>query len=69
MITITVNGEKRKVQKDATASDLLSELGVTPGRRVAVERNREIVKRETWDSTIIHANDVFEIIEFVGGGC
>jgi sulfur carrier protein len=69
MVTVTVNGEKRQVQKDATVSDLLAELGIAAGRRVAVERNREIVKRETWDSTAICENDVFEIIEFVGGGC
>lgn len=68
MITITVNSEKRQVQKEAAVSDLLAGLGIVAGRRVAVERNREIVKRETWDSTIIHENDVFEIIEFVGGG-
>ena len=68
MITITVNGEKRQVQKDATVSDLLAELGVAAGRRVAVERNREIVKRETWGATVIQHGDVFEIIEFVGGG-
>jgi len=68
MITITVNGEKRQVQKDATVSDLLAELGITAGRRVAVERNRGIVKRETWDTTAIQHGDVFEIIEFVGGG-
>ena len=69
MITVTVNGEKRQVQKDATVPDLLAELGIAAGRRVAVERNREIVKRETWDSAVICENDVFEIIEFVGGGC
>lgn len=68
MITITVNSEKRQVQKEAAVSDLLAGLGIVAGRRVAVERNREIVKRDTWDSTIIHENDVFEIIEFVGGG-
>ena len=65
MITITVNGEKRQVQKDTTVSDLLADLGITAGRRVAVERNREIVKRETWDTTVIQHDDVFEIIEFV----
>ena len=69
MITVTVNGEKKQVQKDATVSDLLAELGIAAGRRVAVERNREIVKRETWDLALICENDVFEIIEFVGGGC
>jgi len=68
MITVTVNGEKRQIQEDATVSGLLAELGIAAGRRVAVERNREIVKRETWDSTVICDSDVFEIIEFVGGG-
>jgi len=67
MISVTVNGEKRKVQRETVVADLLAELGIG-GRRIAVERNREIIKREKYAETAIEDGDTFEIIEFVGGG-
>ena len=67
MITITVNGELRQVMKGALVADLLQELGIGE-RRVAVERNREIVKKEQYEATELADGDVLEIIEFVGGG-
>ena len=67
MIAVTVNGEKRQVQREAKVADLLAELGIG-GRKVAVERNREIIKHEKYETTEIQDGDVFEIIEFVGGG-
>ncbi|HUU28166.1 MAG TPA: sulfur carrier protein ThiS [archaeon] len=67
MITVTVNGEKRQVEKKASVTDLLADLGLL-SRRVAVERNREIVKGQSYGSTVIQDGDMFEIIEFVGGG-
>jgi len=42
-------------------------LNLPPGR-VAVERNREIVRRETRETQFVQAGDVFEIVTFVGGG-
>lgn len=67
MLTIEINGEKRQVEPGLTVAELLEQIGVT-GRRVAVERNREIVPRTAWDSTELAAGDSFEIIELVGGG-
>ncbi len=67
MPTIEVNGEKRKVPKQATIADLLADIGIG-GRRVAVERNRDIVARDSYASTLVQDGDVFEIVEFVGGG-
>ncbi len=67
MLTIEINGEKRQVEPGLTVAELLEQVGVT-GRRVAVERNREIVPRAAWDSTELAAGDSFEIIELVGGG-
>jgi thiamine biosynthesis protein ThiS len=68
MLTVTVNGEKRQVQNGAMVADLLDELDLGK-RRVAVERNREIVKREQYEQIELSDGDVLEIIEFVGGGC
>ena len=68
MITVTVNGETRQVQSGALLADLLQELGIGE-RRVAVELNKEIIKREQYEQTVLGDGDVLEIIEFVGGGC
>ena len=65
-IEIRVNGEQRVV-KSETVSELLSELEVT-NSRVAVELNRAIVSRTSYDSTTLATGDELEIISFVGGG-
>ena len=67
MVTVTVNGEKRQITENAMVADLLRDLGLG-GRRVAVECNREIVGRDSYASAVVRDGDVFEIIEFVGGG-
>ncbi len=67
MITVTVNGEKRQIAENIMVADLLRDLGLG-GRRVAVERNREIIGRDSYEFTVVRDGDVFEIIEFVGGG-
>ena len=46
---------------------LLVELKLDPAR-VAVELNREIVRKPEWDTTIIDAGASLEIVTFVGGG-
>ncbi len=67
MIKITVNGELRQVDDGITLADLLEQLGIGE-RRVAVEYNREIVKKEQYGQTGLGDGDGLEIIEFVGGG-
>ena len=66
-LSITVNGEERRVPEGATVSDLLHELGIaTP--RVAVERNRDIVPKARYPETRLAAGDELEVVELVGGG-
>lgn len=67
MLNTIVNGEKRKIEEGTSVAGLLAGIGIT-GRRVAVERNREIVRRADWEKETVAEGDVFEIIEFVGGG-
>jgi thiamine biosynthesis protein ThiS len=66
-VTITVNGESRAANANATVTDLLRELGLESGR-VAVERNLEILPRPKWQETRVQAGDRYEIVQFVGGG-
>jgi len=64
---LTVNGEARDVPDALTVRALIEHLGLVEGP-VAVELNREVVPRARHESTALAANDVVEIVHFVGGG-
>ncbi|WP_343519207.1 sulfur carrier protein ThiS [Sphingomonas sp.] len=66
-ITITVNGEHRRVAGGITLAQLASELGLVP-EKVAVERNLEVVPRSTLAQVRVEDGDEIEIVHFVGGG-
>jgi sulfur carrier protein len=65
---LIINGEEKPVENVSSVSDLLRELGLKADR-VAVELNREIAARTSWDSTHLKDGDRLEIVQFVGGGC
>ena len=64
---IVVNGEKREVETGLTIAELLATLGLGE-TLVAVERNRDIVRRRDHGQTAIADGDEIEIVQFVGGG-
>jgi len=66
-IEITINGETRIIQNPATVADLLATLSLDT-RKVAVERNLEIVPRSAYGATTLAAGDTLEIVHFIGGG-
>ena len=66
-IEITLNGEPRAVPAGSSVADLVEALGL-PRERVAVEHNREVVRRTEWSSERLAAGDRVEIVHFVGGG-
>ncbi len=66
-IPIKVNGEGRIVPAGLNIRQLLTHLGLDSGR-VAVELNREIVRKPDWETTPIEAGASLEIVTFVGGG-
>ena len=66
-ITLTVNGERRDIAEGASVADLLAAIGLA-ARKVAVERNREIVPRSLYAATPLAAGDALEIVHFIGGG-
>ena len=64
---IRLNGRETEVAADVTIGQLVD--GVVPDRsRVAVERNKEIVRREAYDRTGVGDGDVIEVVTLVGGG-
>lgn len=64
---ILLNGEPRDLDEGLTVEALVRELGLRP-ERVAVERNRLVVRRAEWATTVLAADDVLEVLTFVGGG-
>ena len=64
---LTVNGEERTFDGIADVSGLIRALGLDP-RKVAIERNLEIVPRSTFASAPLADGDRLEIVQFVGGG-
>ena len=66
-ISITVNGEAHQVAEDTTVAELIAELGLAD-RRVAIERNRQVVPRAEHATARLSAGDRLEIVTFVGGG-
>jgi len=67
VIDLTINGETRRISGPCTVRDLLAELGLD-GRKVALERNREIVPKGAYDTVRVGAGDQIEIVHFIGGG-
>ena len=66
-MTLTINGEERAFGALSNVAALVAELGLD-ARKVAVERNLEIVPRSTYDAVAVTDGDRFEIVRFIGGG-
>jgi thiamine biosynthesis protein ThiS len=66
---LKLNGEDKELGQEATMSvaRLVETLGLGQVR-VAVELNRAIVRRASWETTEVKDGDTVEIVHFVGGG-
>jgi len=66
-MTLTLNGETRTLLGVFDLAGLVESLGLD-ARKVAVERNLEIVPRSAYGRTPIAEGDRIEIVHFIGGG-
>src|SRR4051794_16880597 len=66
-LCLTVNGKSQTAPAGTTVAGLLEIMGVDPAR-VAVERNLDIVPRQTWRESTLAEGDKLEIVAFIGGG-
>jgi sulfur carrier protein len=64
---IKINGEVQEIPDGLNVTAMLEHLGMG-NKRVAIERNLDILPRTEWNATPVQANDSFEIVHFVGGG-
>jgi len=71
VLNLVLNGENRQFEAPTRGSlsvlGLLTELGLDM-RKVAVERNEEIVPRSHYAETWLASGDQLEIVHFIGGG-
>jgi sulfur carrier protein len=67
VITLTINGESRSFEQALTCKQLLEKLELV-GKRVAIERNGDIVPRSRHDVEMVNDGDKLEIVVAVGGG-
>jgi thiamine biosynthesis protein ThiS len=66
-MVISLNGDPHELAGPLTVTELLQQLKID-ARRVAVEHNLVVLKRATFETTMIREGDQVEIVNFVGGG-
>jgi sulfur carrier protein len=66
-LLVLVNGESRDVPDSITLAEFVEHLALAP-ERLAIELNRQVVRRADWPQTTLTEGDRVEIVHFVGGG-
>ena len=64
---VYVNGEAKELSDRTSLAELITQLNL-PAGRIAVELNRNVVRRNDWSTTMLADDDSLEIVHFVGGG-
>jgi sulfur carrier protein len=66
-LRIQINGEVREVKTDISVRELIADLSLK-AEQVAIELNRNVIRRAQWEATTLNEDDTVEIVHFVGGG-
>ena len=67
MITVSINGAARQLPDPISVTALIEEMGLA-GKRIALERNGEIVPRSSFAAQQLADGDKLEVVVAVGGG-
>ena len=67
MIQVTVNGAAQRYERPLAVAELVQQLSLA-GKRIAVEKNGEIVPKSAHGATLLADGDRLEIVVAVGGG-
>ena len=67
MISVSINGAAREFEQTISVAALIQEMGLG-GKRIALERNGEIVPRSQYAQQMLANGDKLEIVVAVGGG-
>jgi len=66
-IKINLNGKVTEINDQSSIEDLITHLGFDV-KKIAIEKNLEIIFPEIYKNEIINNGDEIEIIHFIGGG-
>jgi thiamine biosynthesis protein ThiS len=64
---VLINGETKEISNQLNLSELLKHFSL-PSERIAIELNKEVVRKKDWENIKIAEGDKLEVIHFVGGG-
>lgn len=64
---VFINGEAREIGGETNLNGLLEDLSL-PRERIAVELNKQVVRKKDWATIQVKDADKIEIVHFVGGG-
>ncbi len=64
---VFINGETKEISEQVNLLELLKVFAL-PSERIAIELNREVVRKKDWENILIRDADKIEIVHFVGGG-
>ncbi len=64
---VFINGETKEIPDEVNLFELLRYFSL-PQKRIAVELNKEVVRKKDWENIKINDEDRIEVIHFVGGG-
>lgn len=64
---VFINGESKELEQALNINQLLKRLSL-PAERIAIELNKEVIRKKDWENIKINDADKIEIVHFVGGG-
>ena len=64
---VFINGETKEIAEEVNLTELLAKFSM-PQERIAVELNKEVVRKKDWENILVKDADKIEIVHFVGGG-
>jgi len=64
---ILINGDRKEINNEVNLTELLKLLSL-PTERIAIELNKEVVRKKDWENIKLTEGDKLEVIHFVGGG-
>jgi len=66
-VKVYINGESKEISKQLNLLELLKEFSL-PSERIAIELNKQVVRKKDWEIIVINDSDKIEVVHFVGGG-
>ncbi len=64
---VFINGVAKEIENDLNLTELLKHFSL-PDERIAIELNKEVVRKKEWENIRVKDSDKIEIVHFVGGG-